>query len=214
MEIKKTGRPSTYSDEQVAAALVVMKARGEAITAASVKEFLVTAFDVSSGINIQSVEKAVWRVKAAQDAREVEERIAALPEGTRARIDGFAADLAEATLALVAGLHEGLQCEAKTELALARREKEALAQAMEKAEAALAVAIEQKTKAEARAMRQAEELLVLRQRVEGLEAELSRTRVDRAFMDRLETIIGQAALAVAESDGGVRRTQEGCRSGL
>lgn len=212
MAIKKTGRPTAYSDEQVAAALVVMKARGEAITAASVKEFLVTAFDVSSGINIQSVEKAVWRVKAAQDAREVEERIAALPEGTRARIDGFAADLAEATLALVAGLHEGLRCEAETELALARREKEALAQAMEKAESALAVAIEQKTKSETRAMRQAEELLVLRQRVEGLEAELARTRLDRAFMDRLEAIIGQAALAVAEPDGGDRRTQEGSHS--
>lgn len=61
MAIKKTGRPTAYNDEQVAAALVVMKARGDTITAASVKQFLVTAFGVSSGINVQSVEKAVWR---------------------------------------------------------------------------------------------------------------------------------------------------------
>lgn len=82
MTEKKMGRPPKYTEEQVIEGIEIVERAGEVPTGDAVKKVMCEQLGVAAGINAQSLDKEVQRLRDERERQRRDQRIAALPAET------------------------------------------------------------------------------------------------------------------------------------
>lgn len=199
----REGRPPKYTEDQVAEAIEIAEATGDAPDGNTVKAVLCQEFGVSKGINAQSLGEEVKRQLAERDRKEHEALVASLSPEARVAAMKVGKDVE----------NRFLECLGQQAKAI-RSEVDGILAAKEEDCAALRTTIrdlrEEVAEKSARGDRLAEEKAVLEERLEeagqtiaNLEAEIAARARDEAFKAELIAML-KDTLAQPEGDQAVQ----------
>lgn len=117
MTTSKGGRPAQYSREQLDAAIDILQARGQPVQPVAVKAALCEEFDLSPGINLQSLARELDARLAERAESHRREQVAMLPEAAVAAVRGQVGLLERELLGALGRLRADLAQEAGKEAA-------------------------------------------------------------------------------------------------
>lgn len=109
MTEKKTGRPATYTEEQVLQGIGIVEENGDIPTGDAVKKAMCIHLDIPAGINAQSLDKEVQRLIEERERRENARLVAALPDTSREAAREICASVESAVLTHLGREHDGLR---------------------------------------------------------------------------------------------------------
>ena len=121
-----TGRPTSYSNDDLAKAVAFVEAEGDAPTKSAVKGVLCGHLKISDGINDQSLEKALDRFLKDRAERRLREQIAVLPEAVKNGARELAEAVEKAILAAQAPLFADMRENAAKELEAEKKARASL----------------------------------------------------------------------------------------
>lgn len=116
MTRKKEGRPASYSNEQLMDAIETIEGQGAETTTAAVKKQLVTQYGVSSGINDESLKKAITEAIEDRSRKRLSRLLLALPEDAKASARRIGERVAADILEHMAFGYHGLRTSAEKAL--------------------------------------------------------------------------------------------------
>lgn len=112
MAAKKTGRPPSYSEEQVIEGIEIVEINGDQPTGDNVKKAMCARLGVPSSINAQCLDREVQRLVEERERQYRERLVASLPEESRAAVKEIGQAVESAVL-----LHIGRELEGLREVA-------------------------------------------------------------------------------------------------
>lgn len=109
----KGGRPPKYTEEQVRLSIELAEARGLEPSADAVKSIMCSNFEVSSGINAQSLAGEIRRILVAREAEEARVLMEKLPTAAKYAAATIGTQVQQSLVEFMAREFDGLRKEAR-----------------------------------------------------------------------------------------------------